>query len=234
MDVLLPVLYPIRYKILPKSVIYFIFLKEKFGNVKYITYICVMKQNIIYGLRDPKTDEYHYIGKSNCGMSRPKSHFTFSHNQSVNIWIEELRNEGLIPLIDILEECNEDELLIKEKFWIQHYERVGCKLFNSIKYLGCSLEKMKNEIEEQKRILEAELQGIRKERLEISTIGGFIKNRRKFLNLKQNDLAELSNLSIRTIQQIENNSGNPTLKNVLSCLKMIGYTLYPILNKMEN
>jgi len=44
-----------------------------------------MGEILIYGLRDPRTDEYRYIGKSTSGLNRPKSHFTYSHNSSVNI-----------------------------------------------------------------------------------------------------------------------------------------------------
>lgn len=113
-----------------------------------------MKNNIIYALREPRTDEYRYIGKSNSGIKRAKSHLTFSHNNNVNIWVQELRELGLSPIIDVLEECEEELLNIKESFWIQYYEECGCKLFNSLKYSGHAIEKLKKEVVLEKKALE--------------------------------------------------------------------------------
>lgn len=68
-----------------------------------------------------------------------------------------------------------------------------------------------------------------KKRFEISTFGGFIKVRRKFMKINQTNLAELSGVCEKTIREIENNKGNPTMKNIISCLKVLGFKLQPTL-----
>lgn len=187
-----------------------------------------MGEILIYGLRDPRTDEYRYIGKSTSGLNRPKSHFTYSHNSSVNIQISELREEGLSPVIDVLEECSEKELRSKEKFWINFYESSGCKLFNITKYRGWQNEKLAQELDIEKKKLQEELNGIKKELLEISSIGGFIKNRRKQSNISQEDLADIAGVSIKTLANIERNKGNPSFQSIINILDVLGFDLKPI------
>ena len=50
-----------------------------------------MNNNIIYGLKDPRTDEFRYVGKSINGIERAKSHLNHSHNPLVNEWVNELK-----------------------------------------------------------------------------------------------------------------------------------------------
>ena len=144
-----------------------------------------MNEYLIYGLRCPKTDDYKYIGKSSSGINRAKAHLTYSHNESVNHWVAELREQGLCPLIDVIEECTEDDLQIKEHFWIQYYTARGCKLMNSILYRGAAIEKLEQQIAEAQKELDATLNRVLDIINETSTLGGFIKNRRKNLNINQ-------------------------------------------------
>lgn len=187
--------------------------------------------NLIYGLRDPRTDEYKYIGKSNVGIQRPKSHLTFSHNQSVNVWVEELRSVGLAPLIDVLEECYENELVEKEKFWIQYYEKTGCKLFNSIMYYGHAVDLLNKEVQSEKERLENILNGIVEEMEQVSTLGGFIRRKRRESKMDQEELAKRCNITARTLRTIELNSGNTSLDTINKVLDVFGYTLLPVHKK---
>jgi len=66
--------------------------------------------------------------------------------------------------------------------------------------------------------------------LDSREIGLKIKERRNILNLQQKDLAELSSVSLRTIIQIENGNGNPSLKTLLNLLKVLGVELQLIVN----
>lgn len=190
-------------------------------------YICNMNQCLIYGLRCPKTDGYRYIGKSSSGMSRAKTHLTFSHNESVNLWVMELREQGLCPLIDVLEKCNEDDLLVKEKFWIQFYESAGCNLFNVTRYEGAAIKKLQEEILEEQQKLNDILQGVKNEVNELSNLHTFVRNRRKNLKITQEDLAELVGVSEKTIHQIEKGEGNPLHSTVLKVLDVLGFKLVP-------
>lgn len=57
------------------------------------------------------------------------------------------------------------------------------------------------------------------------TIGSSIKERRKSLGLGQNDLAELSKVSLHTIVKIERGQGNPTISILHRVLEVLGMEL---------
>ena len=186
-------------------------------------------QFIIYGLRCPKTDDYKYIGKSSSGLQRANAHLTYSHNQSVNHWVAELREQGLCPLVDSIEECSEEDLQIKEKFWIQFYSAKGCKLLNSIFYRGSSIEKLERDIADAQKELKQVFNKVIKTINEASTLGGFIKNRRKILRITQVDLAEMVGITSKTLSEIELNNANPSYYTIEKILDILGYKLTPIL-----
>lgn len=56
-------------------------------------------------------------------------------------------------------------------------------------------------------------------------IGKEISMRRRLLKITQNDLAEISGISLRTIKTIEMNKGNPTLGVISKILEPLGLTL---------
>jgi len=188
-----------------------------------------MNQYLIYGLRCPKTDDYKYIGKSSSGLERAKAHLTYSHNESVNHWVAELREQGFCPLIDVLEECTEEELQIKEHFWIQYYTARGCKLMNSIFYRGAAIEKLEQQVADAQKELDDKLNKILDMIDEMSTIGGFIKFMRKRRGLNQQDLAEIAGITSRTLTDIELGKGNPSYATIEKLLDILGYKLVPTL-----
>jgi transcriptional regulator with XRE-family HTH domain len=57
--------------------------------------------------------------------------------------------------------------------------------------------------------------------MDISEIGEVIKVRRTLLRLTQEDLSEMSAISIRTIHQIENGSANPSMRRWIDCFKCL-------------
>ncbi|MCF8423562.1 MAG: helix-turn-helix domain-containing protein [Bacteroidia bacterium] len=63
-------------------------------------------------------------------------------------------------------------------------------------------------------------------------IGEYIKNRRSTLRLQQKDLAELSGVSLRTIIQIENGTGNPSIDTLNKLTKVLGVEIeFKIISK---
>ncbi len=58
--------------------------------------------------------------------------------------------------------------------------------------------------------------------MELKEIGLLIQKRRKFLNLKQSDLSELSNTNIRTIHLVEQGTGNPSFETLRAILEVLG------------
>lgn len=83
-----------------------------------------MRRFIVYGLRDPRTGEVRYVGKSINGTERPRQHVRASSLASSastykNSWLKQLVGSGLKPEIVILQECQtSEELLGAEKAWI--------------------------------------------------------------------------------------------------------------------
>jgi DNA-binding XRE family transcriptional regulator len=192
-----------------------------------------MNQYLIYGLRCPKTDDYKYIGKSSSGLERAKAHLTYSHNESVNHWVAELREQGLCPLVDVIEECTEEDLQIKEQFWIQYYAARGCKLMNSIFYRGAAIEKLEQQVAEAQKELDDKLTKVLDMIDEMSTIGGFIKFMRKRRGITQQDLAELAGVTSKTISNIELGEANASYTTIERILDILGYQLVPTLKQMQ-
>jgi y4mF family transcriptional regulator len=53
-------------------------------------------------------------------------------------------------------------------------------------------------------------------------IGQLLRTRRKFLQLRQRDLAELAGVTLRGLTAIENGRGNPTLKQLSKIASVLG------------
>mgnify|MGYP001595495973 CR=1 FL=1 len=52
-----------------------------------------------------------------------------------------------------------------------------------------------------------------------------IRERRKLLDLTQEDLAQISGVSLRTLKAIESGKGNQSLETIIKVLDTIGMTL---------
>lgn len=181
-----------------------------------------MNTHLVYGLRSIQEEGYKYIGKSSSGLERPKTHLTYSHNESVRIWVEELKSEGYFPIIDVIEECDEFNLDETEKKWINHYTDRGYELFNVQRYLGKDVEKIKKDIDKEKSLLMNELNDIKLKRQLTSNLGLLIKARRKELNITQKDLSEIVGISFKSISEIELEQRNPSLDTVKKILDVLG------------
>jgi len=59
----------------------------------------------------------------------------------------------------------------------------------------------------------------------IEEIGKALKFRRAFLKLRQQDLAEMSGINLRTIHQIENGTGNPLFETLEKLTDILGMEL---------
>lgn len=58
--------------------------------------------------------------------------------------------------------------------------------------------------------------------MEFEDLGKIIRDRREFLNLKQDDLSEISGVAIKTIYAIELGKGNPSNKTLMKLLNVLG------------
>lgn len=166
-----------------------------------LSYNCKMKTNLIYGLRDPRNDVYYYIGKSTVGEKRPLSHLAKSHNDAVNIWVNELKQLRLVPYVDIIEkDIPLENLIEREKYWIDYHHDINPDLFNIIS-LTISVNKLRTEEDDYKFNSLIKI---------IFDIGNILKNERICRNLTQEELSQKAGLSRSTISLCENGS-NVTL-----------------------
>ena len=175
---------------------------------------------VIYGLRDPRTDEYKYVGKSSSGISRPKAHLVCSHNSDVNKWINDLESIGKAPYIDIFESCDINVLDEKERYWIAKCLESECKLFNvnllnSVEVINKSILDSKDRIQSEKEYIE--LQNCIKT---IDNLGFIIKNKRFSCGLTQEELSLKAGIHRTVIVDIEKGktSSISSIKKIINAL----------------
>lgn len=192
-----------------------------------------MKECIIYGLKDPRTDEYKYVGKSVNGIKRAESHLAHSHNPLVNEWIAELKSDNYLPDIVILENVvNWVELVDKEKYWIGKLLNENFDLFNimSVNSYNSSIniynKRLDEQIKEREKLLKIKLSNVMAQGGNIADIADIIKKRRKMLSVTQEKLAEISNVGLLTVKRVESGKLNPTLNTLHAIFDCLGLELF--------
>lgn len=85
-----------------------------------------MKKGIIYGLICPISDEIRYIGQTIVPLNRRLTQHKCDkrHNPHKINWINKLNKLGLLEKlkIELLEECDNELLNEREKYWIEKYK----------------------------------------------------------------------------------------------------------------
>ena len=92
-----------------------------------------MENNVyIYGLKDPRDSQIKYIGKTVDIDRRIKEHNQIHRNKKSkkNSWITHLIRNGMQPIMEVLEECEESRWIEREKYWIRYYKELGFDLKN--------------------------------------------------------------------------------------------------------
>lgn len=92
-----------------------------------------MKNYKIYTLAHPITLEVVYVGQTSTGLNeRLIRHYGSCLTRTSNVykWIKELRDNKLIPIIELVEEVSEDLKNISEKYWISQLKEWGFNLLN--------------------------------------------------------------------------------------------------------
>ena len=87
----------------------------------------------IYSLNDPITNFPRYIGKANNPYKRFNQHMCITNNKTITHkinWIKKLKNNGLKPVLEIIDEINLDEWQFWEQFYITLYKSWGFNLTN--------------------------------------------------------------------------------------------------------
>ena len=192
-----------------------------------------MDKNIIYGLKDPRTDEFKYVGKSINGIERASSHLTHSHNPLVNEWINELKMDNYIPLVIILENVSDwTQLVDKEKYWVgkltdEEHDLLNILITDSYNNtLDSYNKKLKEQILNREKILNEKLNKSLMQFGSTSDVGNLIKRRRKILKITQQQLADVSGVGLRTIKLIELNKSNTTVNTLMKIFDTLGYEFF--------
>ena len=100
--------------------------------MEYYLYICNKKMQIIfiYTLSDPITETVRYIGKTNNLKIRFQNHLCDKDKTHKVNWIKNLKRKGLLPTIEILEQCDKNNANFLEQYWISQFKTWGFNLVN--------------------------------------------------------------------------------------------------------
>lgn len=89
-----------------------------------------MQKVFIYTLSDPNTKKIRYVGKSINPKRRLKDHYYNKRRTYCSNWIWSLKDSNQKPILNIIEECNEDNWEEAEQYWICQFKAWGFKLTN--------------------------------------------------------------------------------------------------------
>jgi hypothetical protein len=86
----------------------------------------------IYTLTDPRTNQVRYVGKTKQLLKfRFNNHYTlYNHKYYKACWIKSLRSLNLKPIIEIIDEVEENNWKFWEQYWISQFKTWGFKLTN--------------------------------------------------------------------------------------------------------
>ena len=113
----------------------------------------------IYILRHPETFEIRYVGKTNnikrrFAQHKSKKCLEKTGSKKLASWILKLLSNNLLPIMEIIEECD-DNWEEREKYWISYYSNTNlCNLSNGGKGVGhndYTKSKIKNALTGRKR-----------------------------------------------------------------------------------
>lgn len=84
----------------------------------------------LYELKDPRTGETRYLGKSDNPFKRLKQHLQNRKKIPVSNWIKKLRNLGFVPHMELLDEISVSRWQFWEQEYIRVFRSIGVRLLN--------------------------------------------------------------------------------------------------------
>jgi len=96
--------------------------------------------HFIYILRDPRTNEIRYVGRTNDTAERLRGHISYTHACPKTTWIAELKAEGKKPIMQVVDSIEGtddpkrpgDQVCDLERLWIANMLAIGCHLLNTM------------------------------------------------------------------------------------------------------
>jgi len=91
-----------------------------------------METTNIYTLTDPRTNKVRYVGKANNVSQRYRAHLNKARKHQTHKWnwIQELKQEGLKPIVDVIDVVPIDSWQYWEIYWISQMKQWGFNLVN--------------------------------------------------------------------------------------------------------
>lgn len=172
-----------------------------------------MKNNLIYGLRDPRNDVYMYVGKTTVGRNRPLNHLRqASHNELVNEWVLELNNKGFAPFIDVIEDdLDLDMLHEREQYWISEYRKTNPDLLNGGTRAILNGDAVMN-------LTLDDIQGFISVVSDTRSLVNYIK---QSTGLNWNEISEKSGLSRASVYRLKTNKTNASLDVISKLITLL-------------
>lgn len=91
-----------------------------------------METTNIYILIDPRTNMVRYVGKANNVSERYKAHLNRARKHQIHKtnWINQLKEIGLKPIIEVIDEVPINNWIFWETYWISQFKTWGFELIN--------------------------------------------------------------------------------------------------------
>jgi hypothetical protein len=84
----------------------------------------------IYVLKHPVTNEIRYVGLTRFPVKRLNNEINYPHTKHLRNWVASLKTESLLPVMEVVEETEEELACEAEKRWIAEKRAQGCRLIN--------------------------------------------------------------------------------------------------------
>lgn len=84
----------------------------------------------IYVLKHPVTNEIRYVGLTRFPVKRLNNEINYPHTKHFRNWVNSLKTESLKPVMEVVEETEEDFACAAEQKWIADMRAQGCRLIN--------------------------------------------------------------------------------------------------------
>jgi hypothetical protein len=155
----------------------------------------------IYTLAHPVTGEIRYIGKTHFGLNErlAKHLITYERNHRAN-WIRNIVNQGMKPIIELLEVIDNENWISAEIYWIEQFRNWGFRLLNATEGGESGV------ISQQCRIAQKQMLKTAKAKSQVKNIHKFSveKTSKKVLQLdKQGNLIQEFNSASEAARQIK-------------------------------
>ena len=84
----------------------------------------------IYTLRHPETQEIRYVGLTRFPVKRLHNEINYPHTKHLQNWVNSLKKSSLKPIMEIIEESDENGACDAERKWISEMKVRGYRLIN--------------------------------------------------------------------------------------------------------